>query len=226
MIKTIQLSVLSAGLMLLLAACTVPAALQPEREQPIPMPVRADGVTVVTGTVPGYDLGAGTLRASFDIRSQPVEYAGGTIASDGSFSLELLTPPRQALLEVRDAWPVDLPLTVSNPTARVAFLYYYGVHQDRERPSGWIYMDSVSDPDQEPQVGDRNAAYVYAHQPTRVRINASTPGGGQRYIADLNLARGWNRVVSEVTTVSTGVITVREYIDYGSTVPWQFEEAD
>lgn len=221
-----SLSLLSAGLVVLLAACAVPAALEPVREQPVGMPTRADGVTEVTGKVAGYDLGAGTLRASFDVRSQPVEYASGTIDADGNFTIELLTPPRQALLEVADAWPVDLPMTVSNPTARLAFLYFYGVHQDRERPSGWIFMDTVSDPDRETQVGDRYGAYVYAHQPTRIRINASTTGGGQRYVADLNLARGWNRVVTEVTTVATGVITMREYIDYSSPLPWQFEEAD
>ena len=224
--KASVLSLLSASLVVLLAACAVPAAIQPEREQPVSMPVRDDGVTQVSGVVPGYDLGAGNLRASFDVRSQPVEYASGHIDEGGNFILELLNPPRQALLEVRDAWPVEIDLTVSNPTARLAFLYFYSVHQDRERPSGWIFMDTVTDPEQEPRVGDRNAAYVYAHQPTRVRINASTTGGGQRYVSDLNLARGWNRVVSEVTTVSTGVITIREYIDYSTSVPWQFEEAD
>ena len=220
------LPLLSAGLLLLLAACAVPAALEPQREQAVPMPVRADGVTAVTGRVEGYDLGAGTLRARFDVRTQEVEFASGRIDEAGNFTLELLTPPRNALLEVRDAWPVDLDMTVSNPGARLAFLYFFGVHHDRERPSGWIFMDTVADPDQELQVGDRYGAYVYPHQPTRIRINASTQGGGQRYVADLNLARGWNRVLSEVTTVSTGVTTVREYIDYDSHIPWQFEEAD
>lgn len=205
----------------LLAACTVPAALEPQREAAVPMPVNADGSTVVTGTVPDYEGGAGTIGASFDVRNVEVHYASGTIAENGDFTLELQEPPRNALLQVADAWPAGLNIISSNPQARLAFIYLYAVYEGRERPAGWIFMDSDEDPDDDLQVGDTYAAYVYANEPTRIRINA-TATGGHRYVSDLNLARGWNRVVTEVVSVATGVITQRETIDYDRHVPWQY----
>lgn len=209
----------------LLAACTVPAALEPQREAAVPMPVDADGLTVVTGVVPDYSGGAGTIGASFDVRNVEVHYAGGTISESGAFTLELQVPPRNALLQVADAWPAGLDIISSNPQARLAFIYLYAVYEGRERPTGWIFMDSDDDPEDDLQVGDTYAAYVYANEPTRIRINA-TATGGHRYVSDLNLARGWNRVVTEVVSVATGVVTQRETIDYSRNVPWQFIEND
>lgn len=207
----------------LLVACAVPAAIQPQREAATPMPTRADGVTVVTGHVTGYDAGAGTIGASFDVRNNEVNYASGTIDDSGSFTIELQVPPREALYPVREAWVADLDIVSSNPQARLAFIYYYAVYHGRERPTGWIFMDTVADPEQEPAAGDTYAAYVYSSEPTRIRINA-TGAGGYRYVSDLNLARGWNRVLTEVHSVTADVVTQRETVDYNRVVPWQYLE--
>lgn len=215
-------TVLSAALVGLLAACAVPAALEPQRTAAVPMPVNAAGTTVVTGVVPGYEGSAGTIGSSFDVRNVEVNYASGTISDSGAFTLELQVPPRNALLAVADAWPAGLDIISSNPQARLAFIYYYAVYEGRERPEGWIFMDSVEDPEDDPQAGDIYAAYVYANEPTRIRINATA--SGFRYVSDLNLARGWNRVVTEVVSVAPGIITQRETVDYSSAVPWQYLE--
>lgn len=222
--STVKNAVLSTVLASLLAACAVPAALEPQRTSAAPMPVNEAGVTVVTGVVPGYEGGAGTIGSSFDVRNVEVNYASGTISESGAFTLELQVPPRNALLQVSDAWPAGLDIISSNPQARLAFIYLYAVYEGRERPAGWIFMDSVEDPDEDPQAGDIYAAYVYANEATRIRINATA--SGYRYVSDLNLARGWNRVVTEVVSVAPGIITQRETVDYSRGVPWQYLEAD
>ncbi len=211
-------------LVLSLSACTVPAALVPEREAATPMPVRADGITEVNGTVAGYEGPAGTIEVTFQVGSNETTYVTGDIRADGSFSLELQVPPREALYPVRDAWTYSPEVISSNPQARLAFIYAYGVHEGRERPSGWITMDTQVDPEEDYEVGDMYAAYVYANEPTRIRINDQAASGGHRYVADLNLARGWNRVVTEVVNITADVVTYRETVDYTTAVPWQYVE--
>lgn len=214
-----------AVLAVVLSACAVPAALEPVREAAVGMPIGQDGVTRVSATVPDWSAGEGTIMASSDFRGREVTFVTGTISAAGQLQLELQVPPREALLEVRDAWLYDANIISSNPQARLAFIYYYGVHQGRQQPVGWLFMDTDEDFEDDAQVGDTYAAYVYSNEPTRIRIN-DTATGGHRYIADLNLARGWNRVVTEVISVATGVVTMRETIDYGRDVTWRYEAAD
>ena len=214
----------AAGLALFLGACAVPAAIMPEREVAVQMPVAADGTTVVSGMVDGYDGPAGTLDRTLRVRGNDARFASGTIDAGGNFTLQLLVPPAGALLPVRDAWGYEADIISSNPQARLAFLYVFAVHEGRERPSGWIGMATLTDPDDEQEVGDMEAAYVYASQPTRVRINELVEDGGHRYVSDLNLARGWNRVLTTVTSITADVVTLRETVDYTTDVPWAYVE--
>ena len=219
---------LFVGLAMLLAACGVPVTESPHAAA-VTLPASSDGSTRITGRIADYDGPSGTVDAQQTVYGTEYVFAEGTIGADGQLAIDLLVPPRERLWQVKDAWAdSSIDVTASNPNARVLVLYTFNLYAGRQTPFGYVFEDNSHDPDAdvyEPEVGDRWTGYIYSSEPTRVRINHAY-GDGNRYQADLNLGRGWQRIVTEVIRVETGFALWRDTVDLSTAVPWQWVSLD
>jgi hypothetical protein len=156
-----------------------------------PMPIPA---SEISGSLVGWQLGdtmAISANATVVGPGTPCILASGAIRSNGRFFLTLPQPPPTTLLTI--ASPHD---TLSDTTARVLMLTGLVISGPDQSTQYWAMNQYRMSPD-ETSAGDFQTSYFYADRPVRWRRTEIISGLGS--VFDLQLEKGWNRVVTRVT---------------------------
>jgi hypothetical protein len=148
----------------------------------------------MSGNIVGWQFGdsmAISANAYIVGPGTPYVLASGSVRSNGTFSLSLPQPPPTTLLAV-----VGQHDTLSDTTARVLMLNGLVLTNPDQSIQYWVMNQYKASP-QTPSTNDFYTFYFYADRPVRWRRTEIISGLG--VVFDLQLEKGWNRVIIRET---------------------------
>jgi len=153
--------------------------------------------TTISGTIDGWNLGAGktiSMTISYDLSTV---YGSGTVGEDGSFSFVASAPPVAVPLFGYYDDP-DCPGTI-NVSKQVNFMIGYLIVSDTSGVIGYVDKESTT------ETSSSSSFFFYVTGDVSV-TGSETCSDNSSTTYNMNMAAGWN-LIHEVSTYSNNVST-------------------